>query len=265
MPSPFSGPFAHLADLREIPIPPQAPAHALVRGYRETPLDLTDSRAAEPLVDVTSLGIAAANHYAHDRNPPYYAVMPGSIPGVWLREGAAARLAAVNARLAGAGLELLTLDGWRSTALQAHMHDVWVPNALRQRFPGRSEAEIAREVGLYWAAPTVDPRYPAPHATGGAVDLTLRWIDSREPLWMGSLFDETSGLAHPDHFERASDTVAFSDEEARRNRRLLHHLMTQAGFAQNPTEWWHYGHGELMWARLTGAPAGLYGMADPPV
>jgi D-alanyl-D-alanine dipeptidase len=261
----MSDPFADLAPLRETPIPSQAPLRTLASGYRETPLDLTDPRAAEPLVDVAGLGIAAANHYAHDRNPPYYAVMPGSIPGVWLRRGVAERLAAINARLAGVGLELLTLDGWRSTALQAYMHDVWVPAALRARFPQMSEAAIAAEVGLYWAAPTVDPRYPAPHATGGAVDLTIRWIDSREPLWMGSLFDETSELAHLDRFEGpVADTVAFSDEEARRNRRLLYHLMTGAGFAGNPTEWWHYGHGELMWARLTGAPTGFYGMADAP-
>ena len=57
--------------------------------------------------------------------------------------------------------------------------------------------------------------------------------------------------------------MAFSDEEARANRRLLHHLMTQAGFAPNPYEWWHFGYGERVWAQLNRAPFAFYGPARP--
>ncbi len=262
MPAPFAG----LERFFDQPIPDQRPRLAAIQGYRATPIDTTAAAAGEPLVDVTAqAGIAADCYYAHDRNPPYYAVMPGSTRVAWLRRGVAQRLAEINARLGRAGLEIVVLDGWRSRELQAHMHDVWVPAALRQRFPAMSEDEIAERVGLYWAAPTVDPHRPAPHATGAAVDLTLRWRDSLQPLWMGCLFDETSELATPDHFERdGGETVAFSDEEARRNRRLLYGLMSEAGFACHPGEWWHYSYGDQMWARLTGVETAVYGQAEPP-
>lgn len=259
-------PFGRLAAYFDQPIPAQAPRMAALPGYRDTPIDRADPAHAEPLVDAAAAtDLAAESFYAHDRNPPYYAVMPGSTASVWLRRSVAERLAKVDARLGEAGLQLVLFDGWRSRELQAHMHDVWVPAALRQRFPAMSEAEIAERTGLYWAAPTVDPERPAPHATGAAVDLTLRWRESRQPLWMGCLFDETSALAAPDHFERQSgEDVAFSHEEARRNRRLLYGVMTEAGFACHPGEWWHYSFGDQMWARLTGAASAVYGLAELP-
>ncbi|MEJ0059268.1 MAG: M15 family metallopeptidase [Terricaulis sp.] len=77
---------------------------------------------------------------------------------------------------------------------------------------------------------------PAPHATGGAVDLTIVWDDGA-PLWMGSLFDDATSLAGTDRFERDTDDFSFSHEEARANRRLLYWLMIEAGFSNHPDEW----------------------------
>jgi D-alanyl-D-alanine dipeptidase len=39
--------------------------------------------------------------------------------------------------------------------------------------------------------------------------------------------------------------------------------MTGEGFANYPEEWWHFSWGDQMWARLTGAPAAIYGGAAP--
>ena len=47
---------------------------------------------------------------------------------------------------------------------------------------------------------SADENSPAPHATGAAVDLTLKWKDG-ETLWMGSLFDDVTRLANRDRFE----------------------------------------------------------------
>ena len=55
----------------------------------------------------------------------------------------------------------------------------------------------------------------------------------------------------------------MSDEEARTNRRLLYWVMTEAGFANNPTEWWHYSWGDQLWARLMGRPHAHYGACIP--
>jgi D-alanyl-D-alanine dipeptidase len=139
-----------------------------------------------------------------------------------------------------------------------------MPKELQRRRPDLSGAALTAEVERYWAPPSVDENAPAPHATGGAVDLTLR-RKGGDPLWMGSLFDDVTALANRDRFEQLSaENFSFSDQEAQANRRLLHWLMTEEGFAGHPDEWWHFSWGDQMWAALTDAPAAHYGLADVP-
>jgi D-alanyl-D-alanine dipeptidase len=244
-----------LQALREKPIP-APPAKS---GYRSVPIDMAGAANAEPLAHAHDYGIAGENAYFSTRTPPYYHRIPGSIEALVLRTGAAERLRAVNARLAAAELELFLFDAWRPQQVQIYFHDVWLPQALQRRDPSLSGDALLREVETYWAAPSDGADAPSPHSTGGAVDLTLRWR-GRGPLWMGSLFDDAAPVSHTDHFEAgAADT--FSAAEARANRRLLYWLMREAGFASNPSEWWHFSYGDQMWAQATGAPAALYGEA----
>jgi D-alanyl-D-alanine dipeptidase len=236
--------FGSLAALRDKPILASAER---ADGYRD--LDY---------------GLAGQNWYAHARNPPYYAIIPGAIDRLYLRQGAAERLREVNARLAEAGLELFLFDAWRPQAVQAYFHDCWLPAELRKRKPHLSDEQLAAEVQNYWAAPTQSRERPSPHSTGGAVDLTICWKGG-DPLWMGSLFDDASPLAHTARFETeiSPDAFSFSDEEARTNRRLIYWLMLDAGFASNPSEWWHFSFGDQIWARLRNEPAALYGGTEP--
>jgi D-alanyl-D-alanine dipeptidase len=137
-----------------------------------------------------------------------------------------------------------------------------MPRELQRRDPGLAGARLTEEVERYWSAPSADENSPAPHATGAAIDLTLKWRDG-ETLWMGSLFDDVTQLAGRDRFESlAADNFSFSDQEARANRRLLHWLMTEEGFAGHPDEWWHFSWGDQMWAALSGARAAHYGLAQ---
>ncbi len=251
--------FGPLATLRAQPIPDQAEARARTRGYRQLPIART---APEPLIDLATHGIAGANYYYIKRNPPYWRRIEGAVSRLHLRAAVAGKLAAINARIAPQGLELFVFDAWRPRAVQAYFHDVWMPAQLQGRDPSLSGAALTAAVERYWAAPTDDPASPAPHATGAAVDLSLRWKDG-EQLWMGSIFDDVTQLAHRDHFERAlPDAPAYSDEEARANRRLLHWLMSKEGFAGHPNEWWHFSFGDQLWAALSGGRA-CYGLAEP--
>lgn len=250
-------PFASLTPYRETPIPPPKTA----RGYRALPIKFDGAENGEPLVRAADYGVAGRNYYAASRNPPYYAAVPGAIDDIVVREGVAHKLAGINAKLAQADLELFLFDGWRPQAVQAYFHDVWLPAEIRRRKPGISEFELIAEVETYWSAPTIDKNGPSPHATGGAVDLTIRWRDG-EQLWMGSLFDDASPLAHTPRFESQVAEFSFSDDEARANRRLLYWLMVEAGFASNPTEWWHFSYGDQMWAKLLGKPEAVYGGVD---
>jgi D-alanyl-D-alanine dipeptidase len=254
--------FGSLRDLRDKPIPP--PPENGARGYRDLPIAFNGAANKEPLVALNAFGVSGENFYAQPRNPPYYAIIPGSIETLSLRKGAAERLRDVNTRLAASDLELFVFDAWRPQAVQAYFHDRWLPAELRKRRPQISDAELAAEVTNYWAAPSTGADAPSPHATGAAVDLTIRWKGG-DPLWMGSLFDDASPLAHTARFETetCAEAFSFSNEEARANRRLLYWLMVDAGFASNPSEWWHFSFGDQMWAKLRNEPEALYAGAEP--
>jgi D-alanyl-D-alanine dipeptidase len=254
----MSPPFAAL---RNRPIPDQEPLRAARAGFRSRiPIDAANALFGEPLVDMRELGIAGENFYFSEANPPYWRRIEGSVPDLKLRQTVARKLAAVNGRLKPEGLELFLLDAWRPRAVQAYFHDVWTPAELKRRDPSLSGEALTHEVERYWAAPTDDPLRPAPHSTGAASDLTLRLIGG-DPLWMGSIFDDATPLAHRDRFEGDDAARAFSDEEARANRRILHWVMTEEGFAGHPDEWWHFSWGDQLWAALTGVSAAHYGLA----
>jgi D-alanyl-D-alanine dipeptidase len=254
--------FGDLDELRQRPIPSLESSRAMKQGYRDWPIEDSGELFAEPLERAEDFGLAGQNYYAGERNPPYWARADGAIDALLLRASVGALLKDVNGRLNPVGLKLYLFDAWRPRAVQAYFHDVWMPGEVRRRRPDLSEDDVRIEVQRYWAAPTDDPARPAPHATGGAVDLTIVWDDGA-PLWMGSLFDDATALAGTDRFERDTDEFSFSHDEARANRRLLYWLMIEAGFSNHPDEWWHYSYGDQMWAIHMGRPAALYGLAEP--
>lgn len=254
--------FGVLEELRNRPIGDQAPARAARKGFRQRIAITRDNELyGEEVVEARDAGLAGENFYASDRNPPYWHRVDGATDKLWLRKTVAEKLGRVNARIAPAGLELFLFDAWRPREVQAYFHDVWMPRELQRRDPSLSGAALIEEVERYWSAPSESADAPAPHATAAAVDLTLRW-KSGEALWMGSLFDDVTALANRDRFENLdAQNFSFSDQEARANRRLLHWLMTEEGFAGHPDEWWHFSWGDQMWAALTGAPSAPYGLA----
>ena len=245
------------------PIPDLGRAKAARTGYRQHPVDIKNSLYSEPLVDLADYAIDGLNHFSRADNPPYHRAFPGAISRLLLRRRVAERLAAVDTVLQGAGLKLFVHDAWRPTAVQAYAHDIWMPERLKARDPTLEGAALIEAVEQYWARPTTDPASPSPHLTGGAVDLTLASTHSGQCLFMGSIFDDVTAIAHTDHYEMF-DPVSYSDEEARANRRRLYWAMTDAGFANQPFEWWHYSWGDQMWAKLTGVEAAFYGAASLP-
>jgi D-alanyl-D-alanine dipeptidase len=257
--------FGALEELRNRPIGEQATARAARKGFRSRIAIARDNALyGEAVVEAQGAGLAGANFYASDRNPPYWHRVDGATDKLWLRTGVAEKLRAVNARAGDAGLELFLFDAWRPREVQAYFHDVWMPAELKRRDPSLTGDALREEVERYWAAPSDSVTSPAPHATAAAVDLTLRWKGG-DPLWMGSLFDDVTALANRDRFENLdANNFSFSDQEARANRRLLHWLMAEQGFAGHPDEWWHFSWGDQMWAALTSATVAHYGEAAIP-
>lgn len=259
---------ASLLSYRDKPIGDLEVTRELRDGYRDVLIDTAHPLHAEACGDARSYGLEGVNHYYRSDNPPYYEKIPNSLPTMLLRVSVLSRLKAINDRLSEIGLELFLFDGLRPTQVQEYMYKKSVPDLIRRLRPGLTEDELWQEVGKYCASgsPTSDKGRvsPSPHLTGAAVDLTVRNKHLGDHLYMGSVFDELTDLANPDYFERkklARSHWSVSDEEALRNRRLLYWLMQDLGFANNPTEWWHFSWGDQLWAHVTCQPRAIYGAA----
>lgn len=150
-------------------------------------------------------------------------------------------------------------DGFRVLSTQKQLFD-GLYNYYRDHNPHWDEAILHEKTEMFVAVPRYDKNFPSPHNTGGAVDLTIVDEDGNE-LQMGTVFDEFSerGLAFTDYFAEIS-----SDEEREfhNNRMLLKGIMEKLGFTNYEYEWWHFSHGDQMWAALSGEDCAIFGSME---
>lgn len=250
---------------REVPIPFMSEFHERRKGARQYPILLESEEDKEKACDVRAHGIAGDNYYYRVDNPPYFHRAPGSIPELYVREGVLNRLQKANVIFETIGAELYLFDAYRPVEVQNYFHDVWVPKYLRDLHPDWSEEKISDETGKYWAsgapsAAALDPLSPPPHATGGVCDLSLRHLSTKKLFNMGGDFDDVREISFADHFEKlAKERPLREDEvEAQQNRRLLYWVMHEVGMTVNPNEWWHFGFGDQLSAKVSGAPSAVY-------
>lgn len=171
-----------------------------------------------------------------------------------LRETVARKLAETADRLPN-GYSLLIFDALRPLSVQKAIYDSFRARFLAEE-PYLTEAELEAKLDDFVAKPVKRLHRPAPHATGGAVDLTL--CRNGVPLDMGTDFDDLTSRARTDALEHS---LSPADKEARQNRRILYHLMTEAGLVNYDCEWWHYAYGERQWA-ATLHKTPFYGFLD---
>lgn len=145
-------------------------------------------------------------------------------------------------RLLPGGFSLVVLDAWRSFDEQRAL----------VRFYGDGAAEDE------FVAPVSDDGCRPLHTTGGTVGLTLSWLD--QPLALGTDFDSFDAEAAVHAFEAPG-----ADARVRLLRRGFAYAMSTAGFVPYEMEWWHWSHGDDVWAQAMGRPA-LYDIVEhPPV
>ena len=87
------------------------------------------------------------------------------------------------------------------------------------------------------------------HQTGAALDLTL-CKDGKE-LDMGTSYLDTNNPKTPTFSKGLT-------KQQLKNRSVLYFLMSFAGLANYPLEWWHYSYGEQEWAVITNHKRTLY-------
>ncbi|WP_420431929.1 M15 family metallopeptidase [Candidatus Poriferisocius sp.] len=143
-------------------------------------------------------------------------------------------------RLLPSGFSLVVLDAWRSPDEQQALVCFYGDGAAEDGF----------------VAPVSDDGCRPPHTTGGTVDLTLSWLD--QPLALGTDYDSFDAEAAVHAFEAPS-----ADARVRLLRRGFAYAMSTAGFVPYDKEWWHWSHGDDVWAQAMARPA-LYDIVEHP-
>jgi len=246
-------------------------------NYREIPIDLDDSRTAEPLVRFSDFGIACDDFAARSLcgDDPYKEKIGGALPDVWGRKTVAEKLKRVNKLLNPRRVEIIVWDAYRSIECQKFFWDYYLRQAAR-RLPHASEEERKRYTSTLVSDPAgfdrSDARTWPIHVCGGAVDLALRNLETGEFPDISAGFDEKGRIPHSDALERKLRAHEIAeDDPALVHRRLLHGAMFQEGFVNNPREYWHFDYGDQMYvlyAQLLGLPEApkkaWYGYIDSP-
>jgi D-alanyl-D-alanine dipeptidase len=87
---------------------------------------------------------------------------------------------------------------------------------------------------------------PSGHQSGAAIDVTL--LADGVELDMGNAYGDFSTRGTASDRVR-SDCAALSADQ-RANRRRLAAALEAEGFVNYPEEWWHFSHGDRLWAQI---------------
>jgi D-alanyl-D-alanine dipeptidase len=145
------------------------------------------------------------------------------------------------------GMNIVIRDSWRPAFVQAQIYFEFI-RSFQKKYPRLSHAQIVKEVEKYvapWKGSGVSG-----HMTGGAVDLRL--IDRH-----GRLIPLRSKKLN--YAENSSPLSEKLPAYLKRNREILRHVLSGAGLANCPNEFWHWAFGDYYWAKWTGSRAAIYG------
>jgi D-alanyl-D-alanine dipeptidase len=115
--------------------------------------------------------------------------------------------------------------------LRLHVFDALRPRSIQRIL-------FARVKGTLQEHYVADPDIGSVHNYGFAVDLTLATVDGHE-LDMGTGFDNFTDLAQPKYEAKLLKEGKLSEEQVD-HRKILRHVMKQAGFTPISNEWWHF-------------------------
>ena len=198
-------------------------------------------------------------HPYYDLGAPY-----NKGKGIWkLREEVVKRLIKVNnfLKLKDNRFHLLIYDSWRPIEVQEFMFNRAFSMECERLNIDASVNDMGRypliqkKVEKFWAYPSFDERFPPPHSTGGALDLTFA-DKCGNIVDMGSDIDQMDEKAIPDFYKNIEEEKAIIFNN---RRNLLKEIMIEFGFAQHPNEWWHFSYGDQLWAWKNKKASALYG------
>lgn len=223
-----------------------------IDGYNNVPIE----ECNESLVQLTeSKRLKIANTY-------YQKNFEGSESVCYLRSSVAKMLLNASSNLPD-GFVLVVNDGWRPYKVQLEIYKRVFEN-VKQIHPNFSKSQLHDEAAKYASIGSLIPEMPSPHFTGGAVDVTLANEVGVE-FNMGSEFDASiteSGTRFFEEMIENGSELSNAEFEALHNRRILFHLMIEAGFTNYSNEWWHFDYGNQLWGKIKNKNA-IYGLTQP--
>jgi len=195
----------------------------------------------EPLIDIANFGFVL--------EPVYYNSGLSDRPEMLLRHSVAEKLAAVRDQITPLNFKIW--DGWRPREAQ---HNIYMKywKELKAEHPKWPEDRLREQVGTFVSV-AIDPNRIPLHSTGGSVDLTM--IDEKGlEIEMGTEFDHFGPAAAALYFEKTKGKELIRD-----NRRLLRNSLAKAEFRFDEDEWWHFDHGNQIWASALNKAKAIYG------
>lgn len=195
----------------------------------------------EPLVDLSK--------YDFILEPSYFNQGLSPDKTIYIRKSIAEKLTKIQDKLEIYKFKIW--DGYRSREVQNNIYiKFW--KLLKEKNPNWDTEKLEKEVGVFVTKPNNPNRIP-PHATGGAIDLTL--VDAKgKELDMGTVFDCFGKEASSMYFEQKK-----TNEQIRKNRKLLREAMLSEDFRSDEDEWWHFDFGNQIWAAKLNKPFAFYG------
>jgi len=164
------------------------------------------------------------------------------------------------------GYRLKVWDGFRTLETQDLLFYNYLSDLYREH-NNWSDDELKAAVNIFVSFPSEDVTAPSWHNTGGAIDLSIVGPDGHY-LDMGTSFDEFNERAFTDYFanpEEASKKSGFPIERClaiQKNRQLLKEIMEEFDFVNFENEWWHFSHGDQLWAAQSGSDKAIYGSME---
>lgn len=208
----------------------------------------------EPLVRLNDHFLCDSKYYNWSENNGL--PLPGSSPVIMVRDSVAKMLEKAENLLTAQHphMRLKIYDGYRPIIVQQKLYD---------HFYAINPVNITERVSL----PSYNILNPSLHNTGGSVDLTIVDKDENE-LDMGCPFDffDSSEAKIPIQFTNSfTERIDEYGKTVHHNRMLLRDIMTQVGFVNLESEWWHYDYGNRNWAKTTGQNPMYAGILDAKV
>lgn len=231
----------------------KVPPFQTIAGWKEVPVE----ECGEELVLLDNLDTSKIVI-----EPEYFnKKLKGAIKEQYLREDAVKRLlrAATILQQFDPDYKILVYDAYRPLEVQQALFDEEFLR-IKNAHPDWSDEQISQETQRFVSIPSDNLTRPSPHATGGAIDLSIIKNGKQltlSPVGPDDTSDEYGMMAQTDYYEKTQNPEDFKFRDC---RRILCFCMSEAGFTNYQEEWWHFDFGNQFWGKITGQPA-IYGLA----